>query len=53
MVATFRHLHWIALWDGCVWGLLWLLARNLYATIVAHAVEVILVYSAVRVALMS
>ncbi|HET8721429.1 MAG TPA: CPBP family glutamic-type intramembrane protease [Nitrospira sp.] len=52
MVVTFRHLHWIALWDGFVWGLLWLLARNLYATIVAHAVEVILVYSAVRAALM-
>ena len=53
MVVTFRHLHWIALWDGVVWGLLWLIARNLYATIVAHAVEVILVYSAVRVALMA
>lgn len=53
MVATFRHLHWIALWDGLVWGLLWLLTRNLYATIVAHAVEVLLVYSAVRAALMS
>lgn len=52
MVVTFRHLHWIALWDGFVWGLLWLIARNLYATIVAHAVEVILVYSAVRAALM-
>ena len=51
MVATFRHLHWIALWDGFVWGLLWLIARNLYATMVAHAVEVILVYSAVRAAL--
>jgi hypothetical protein len=48
MVSTFRHLHWIALWDGLVWGLLWLLTRNLYATIVAHAVEVIVVYSAVR-----
>lgn len=53
MVATFRHLHWIAVWDGLVWGLLWLLTRNLYATIVAHAVEVIVVYSAVRTALMS
>jgi hypothetical protein len=53
MVATFRHLHWIALWDGMVWGLLWLLTRNLYATIVAHAVEVIVVYSAVRLTLMS
>ena len=53
MVTTFRHLHWVALWDGLVWGLLWLFTRNLYATIVAHAVEVILVYSAVRGALMS
>jgi membrane protease YdiL (CAAX protease family) len=53
LVATFRYLHWIALWDGVVWGLLWLLARNLYATIVAHAIEVILVYSAVRAALTS
>lgn len=53
MVNTFRHLHWIALWDGLVWGLLWLLTRNLYVTIVAHAVEVIVVYSAVRSVLMS
>jgi membrane protease YdiL (CAAX protease family) len=52
MVTTFQHLHGIALWDGLVWGLLWLFTRNLYATIVAHAVEVILVYSAVRAALM-
>lgn len=53
MVATFRHLHWIALWDGLVWGFLWLLTRNLYATIVAHAIEVIVVYSLVRSVLMS
>lgn len=53
MLNTFRHLHWIAVWDGLIWGLLWLLTRNLYATIVAHAVEVILVYSAVRATLMS
>ncbi|HKT34784.1 MAG TPA: CPBP family glutamic-type intramembrane protease [Nitrospira sp.] len=53
MVTTFRDLHWIALSDGLVWGLLWLRTRNLYATIVAHAVEVIVVYSAVRAALMS
>ena len=52
MVGTFRHLHWIAVYDGAVWGLLWLLTRNLYATIVAHAVEVVIVYSAVRWALM-
>jgi len=52
MVATFRHLHWIALWDGTVWGLLWLLTRNLYVTIAAHAVEVIIMYSAVRSSLL-
>ncbi len=51
MVATFKHLHWIAVWDGLVWGLLWVRLRNLYATIVAHAVEVILMYSVVRVVL--
>lgn len=48
MVATFQHLHWIALYDGLIWGLLWLLTRNLYTTIAAHAVEVLIVYSAVR-----
>ena len=53
MVNTFRDLHWIAVADGLVWGLIWLRTRNLYATIVAHAVEVILMYSAVRWALMS
>jgi len=53
MVNTFRDLHWIAAGDGLIWGLIWLRTRNLYATIVAHAVEVILVYSAVRSALMS
>jgi len=36
-----------------VWGLLWRLTGNLYVTIVAHAVEVIVVYSAVRLVLMS
>jgi thiamine transporter ThiT len=53
MVSTFRHLHWIALWDGLVWGVLWLSTRNLYATIIAHAVEVIVVYSAVRAVLIA
>ena len=52
MVATFQHLHWIAVYDGLIWGLLWLLTRNLCATIVAHAVEVVIMYSAVRWALM-
>jgi len=51
MVNTFQHLHWIAVWDGLIWGLIWLQTRNLYATVVAHAIEVIVVYSAVRAAL--
>jgi membrane protease YdiL (CAAX protease family) len=53
MVNTFQHLHWIALWDGLIWGIIWLCTRNLYITIVAHALEVIVMYSAVRFALMS
>lgn len=51
MVNTFTHLHWIALWDGFIWGILWLRTRNLYITIVAHAVEVMMMYLAVRAAL--
>jgi len=51
MVNTFQHLHWIALWDGLVWGIIWLRTRNLYITIVAHSVEVIVMYSAVRTAI--
>lgn len=51
MVNTFQQLHWIAVWDGLIWGIMWLRARNLYLTIVAHAVEVIVMYSAVRFAL--
>jgi membrane protease YdiL (CAAX protease family) len=51
MVNTFHHLHWIALWDGLIWGIIWLRTRNLYLTIVAHAVEVIAMYSAVRTAM--
>ena len=53
MVNTFQHLHWIALWDGLIWGIIWLHTRNLYITIVAHAVEVIVMYSVVRFALTS
>lgn len=51
MVATFQHLHWIAIWDGLVWGTVRLKTNNLYIPIVAHALEVIVMYSAVRVAL--
>lgn len=52
MTNTFRHLHWIAVWDGAAWGACWIATRNLYLTITAHAVEVIVMYSAVRSALM-
>ena len=48
LVATFQQLHWIAVWDGLVWGVLWVMLRNLYATVVAHAVEVIVLYSVMR-----
>ncbi len=51
LVATFQQLHWIAVWDGLVWGFLWVALRNLYVTIVAHAVEVILLYLVIRAAL--
>jgi len=51
MVNTFQHLHWIALWDGLIWGIIYLRTRNLYVTIVAHTVEVIVMYSAVRTAI--
>lgn len=51
LVATFQHLHWIAVWDGLIWGAIWVRLRNLYATIIAHAVEVIVMYLAVRAAL--
>ncbi|MCI0427814.1 MAG: CPBP family intramembrane metalloprotease [Nitrospiraceae bacterium] len=51
MVNTFQHLHWIALWDGLIWGIIYLRTRNLYITIVAHAVEVTVMYSVVRTAI--
>lgn len=52
MTRTFQHLHWIAIWDGLVWGVIVTRTGNLYATIVAHAVEVIMMYSVVRYTLM-
>lgn len=51
LVNTFQHLHWIALWDGLIWGMLWMRTRNLWITIVAHAVEVMVMYSMVRAAI--
>ncbi|HEV8539602.1 MAG TPA: hypothetical protein VGQ60_00425, partial [Nitrospiraceae bacterium] len=53
MVATFRHLHWIAVWDGVIWGILWFRLRNLYATIAAHAIEVMVMYSIIKYVLAS
>lgn len=49
MVAVFRGYHWLALTDGLIWGGLLLRTRNLFSTITAHAVEVILVYSTLRI----
>lgn len=49
MVTTFQDLHWIALWDGAIWASFWVLTRNLYATITAHAVEVLIMYSLLKV----
>lgn len=51
MMNTFRHLHWIALWDGLIWGVIRLRTGNLSITIVAHAVEVLMMYLAVRAAI--
>lgn len=51
MVMTFKHLHWIAVWDGVVWGILWVHLRNLYVPIVAHALEVIVMYSILKTTL--
>ena len=52
MVHTFQHLHWIALWDGLIWGIIWLSTKNLYTTMVAHAMEVLVMYCAIRATLM-
>ena len=51
LVNTFRHLHWIAFWDGLIWGTIRLRTGNLSITIVAHAVEVTMMYLAVRAAI--
>lgn len=51
MIHTFQHLHWIAVWDGLIWGAIRLRTGNLYITIVAHAVEVLIMYSAVKMAI--
>ncbi len=51
MVMTFRHLHWIAVWDGLIWAALLLRWRNLVAVIAAHAIEVMILYLSVKAAL--
>src|SRR3989442_4143095 len=45
MVRVFHHLHWIAVWDGLVWGVLLLQTRSLYATMAAHTVEAWILYA--------
>jgi len=51
MVSTFQHLHWIAVWDGFIWGWMWLQTRNLYIPMAAHSMEVIIEYLIIRAAL--
>lgn len=51
MVHTFQHLHWIAVWDGLIWGAIRLRTGNLYTTVVAHTIEVLIMYSAVKMAI--
>jgi membrane protease YdiL (CAAX protease family) len=51
MVSTFQHLHWIAVWDGFIWGWMWLRTRNLYIPVAAHSIEVIIEYLVIRAAL--
>ena len=51
MVMTFRHLHWIAVWDGLIWAGLFLRWRNLVTVIAAHAIEVMILYLSVKTAL--
>jgi membrane protease YdiL (CAAX protease family) len=51
MVSTFQHLHWIAVWDGLIWGWMWLKTRNLYIPIAAHSMEVIIEYLIIHAAL--
>ncbi|GJL50578.1 CPBP family glutamic-type intramembrane protease [Candidatus Nitrospira salsa] len=51
MVSTFQHLHWIALWDGIIWGWMWVRLKNLYAVMAAHAIEVMVLYLWIKTAL--
>ena len=51
MISTFQHLHWIAMWNGLIWGWLWVKTRNLYIPIAAHGMEVIIEYLLIRATL--
>jgi membrane protease YdiL (CAAX protease family) len=48
MVHVFQSLHWMALTDGLIWGVLLLRTRSLYATMAAHAVEVWILYAGLK-----
>jgi membrane protease YdiL (CAAX protease family) len=48
MVDVFRSLHWIALMDGLIWGVLLLRTQSLYATMAAHTVEVWILYAGIK-----
>ena len=48
MVNVFRSLHWIALADGVIWGVLLLRTHSLYATMAAHTVEVWILYAGIK-----
>ena len=51
MVMTFRHLHWIAVWDGLIWAALFLRWRNLMTVVAAHTIEVMILYLSVKATL--
>ena len=51
IVNTFQHLHWIAVYDGIIWGWVWVRFRNLYTVIAAHAIEVLILYTCIKIAL--
>ncbi len=48
MVDVFRSLHWIAVLDGLIWGVLLLRTQSLYATMAAHTVEVWILYAGIK-----
>ncbi|MFO0733353.1 MAG: hypothetical protein U0361_20780 [Nitrospiraceae bacterium] len=43
----FRHLHWIAVWDGLIWASLQHRRRNLNIPI-TYSIEVVVLYSVMR-----